>query len=221
MNQNFKSFSLNPQQTKAVETTHGALLIFAGAGSGKTQVLTSRIVYILSQNLAHPDQILAVTFTNKAAKEMSSRILNRISSIPIFEPLWISTFHSACARILRENLSKLKPRNQIIIYDTSDQLNLIKKIMKDKNIDENYHSPKSFQQQINLCKRMTLSPYELDNHPYLRFTKDFPQFFESYEQALEAASAFDFEGLIFEVYKLFSNRETNGILWGSHLIQER
>lgn len=199
------TFSLNPRQLEAVQTTNGALLISAGAGSGKTQVLTSRIAHILSKGLAQPDQILAVTFTNKAAKEMSSRIISQIQSTPLFEPLWISTFHSACARILRENVSRLESRKQIIIYDANDQLSLVKKIMKDRNIDENYHSPKSFKQQINLCKRMALSPYELKDHPHLRFTEDFPDFYLAYEQALSVADAFDFEGLIFEVYRLFLN----------------
>ena len=201
------SFLLNPKQKEAVQTTKGALLISAGAGSGKTQVLTSRITHILSQGLADPSQILAVTFTNKAAKEMSARILKQISGIPLFEPLWVSTFHSACSRILRENISKLKPRKQIIIYDTNDQLSLIKKIMKDQKIDSNFFSPKSFKHQINLCKRMALSPEDIDHHPFYRFTEDFPRFYSAYETALVSASAFDFEGLLFEVHKLFSKNK--------------
>ena len=200
--------SLNPKQLEAVQTLNGPLLISAGAGSGKTQVLTSRIAYILLQGLAQPNEILAVTFTNKASREMSERIKKKISNIPLFEPLWISTFHSACARILRENLTHLSPpRKQIIIYDSSDQLNLIKKIMDDNNIDKNYHPPKSFKQQISLCKRMGLTPDQLDGHPYLRFTEDFPRFYAAYETALTSASAFDFEGLLLEVYRLFLNNK--------------
>lgn len=179
-------------------------MISAGAGSGKTQVLTSRIAHIISQKLAGPDQILAVTFTNKAAKEMTERITSMLSNLPLFEPLWISTFHSACARILRENIKTLAPRKQVIIYDSGDQLSVIKKVMKDLGIDENYHPAKSFQKQISLCKRMALSPHEVNSHPRLRLTEDFPHFYETYEQVLLDADAFDFEGLLFETYKLFS-----------------
>ena len=197
-------FQLNENQLSAVHTVHGALLISAGAGSGKTQVLTSRIAYIISKKLAEPHEILAVTFTNKAAKEMTERITKMLSDLPHFENLWISTFHSACARILRENIQALSPRNQVIIYDSSDQLSLIKKVMKDLSIDENYHPAKNFQKQISLCKRMALSPEEASLHPRLRFTEDFPHLYSAYEQALLSADAFDFEGLLFEVYKLFS-----------------
>lgn len=201
------SFELNPQQKKAVQTIHGPLLICAGAGSGKTQVLTSRIAHILSKKWANPGEVLACTFTNKAAKEMSNRVLEQIQDIPLFEPLWISTFHSTCSRILRENISSLPPRTSVIIYDSSDQTALIKKLMKENNIDENYFSPKSFKQQISLCKRMALSPAEAVRHPQLRFTEDFPKFYADYESALISAGAFDFEGLLLEVYKLLLNNE--------------
>ena len=201
------SFNFNPKQKEAIHTIHGPLLICAGAGSGKTQVLTSRIAYILSQKQASPDEILACTFTNKAAKEMSSRILNQIEDIPSFEPLWVSTFHSICSRILRENIAHLTPRKSVLIYDTGDQLSLIKNLMKENNIDEKYFSPKNFKQQISLCKRMALSPSDITHHPHLRFTEDFPRFYEIYENALISASAFDFEGLLFEVYKLFLNNK--------------
>ena len=201
------SFKLNTQQQSAVQTIQGPLLICAGAGSGKTQVLTSRIAHILSNKWADPCQILACTFTNKAAKEMSSRVLQQIQDIPVFEPLWISTFHSTCSRILRENISSLSPRTSVIIYDSNDQIALIKKLMKEKNIDENHFSPKNFKQQISFCKRMALSPQETIHHPQFRFTEDFPKFYSDYEQALIEASAFDFEGLLFEVYQLLLNNE--------------
>ena len=204
MNYAHSSCTLNAKQLEAVQSVHGALLISAGAGSGKTQVLTSRIAHIISQKLAKPDQILAVTFTNKAAKEMTERITSMLSDLPLFEPLWISTFHSACARILRENIKVLAPRKQVVIYDSGDQLSLIKKVMKDLDIDENYHPAKSFQKQISLCKRMALSPHEVNSHPRLRLTEDFPHLYEAYEEALLSADAFDFEGLLFEVYKLFT-----------------
>ena len=203
------SFSLNPRQLEAVQAVKGPLLISAGAGSGKTQVLTSRIAHILSQGLAAPNEIFAVTFTNKAAREMSERILKQIRDIPVFEPLWISTFHSACARILRENISHLNPpRKRVIIYDDSDQLSLVKKIMKENKMDESHNPPKSLKNQINLCKRMALSPEKLEYGRFrLRFSEDFPRFYEAYENSLITAEAFDFEGLIFETHKLLSERE--------------
>lgn len=205
MNYSNSPFTLNEKQREAVHTVNGALLISAGAGSGKTQVLTNRMAHIISEKLAQPNQILAVTFTNKAAEEMKERITSMLSDLPIFEPLWISTFHSACSRILRENIQALSPRKQVVIYDSSDQLSLIKQIMRGLEIDENYHPAKSFQKQIGLCKRMALSPYEVNNHPRLRLAEDFPHFYEAYEQALLEADAFDFEGLLFETYKLFSS----------------
>ena len=201
------SFSLNPQQQEALKTTHGALLISAGAGSGKTQVLTSRIAHIISSNLAQPDEILAVTFTNKAAREMIERVMEQISHIPIHQPLWISTFHSACARILRENIPHLTPRTQVVIYDSKDQLSLVKKVMKDFNIDEKYTPAKEFQRQINLCKRLAILPHETKQHPYLRLTHDFHQVYEKYEQMLLEAEAFDFESLLLETYNLFLKNE--------------
>ena len=136
---------------------------------------------------------------------MTERMTSLLSDLPLFSPLWISTFHSACARILRENIKTLAPRKQVIIYDSGDQLSLIKRIMKDLNIDENYHPAKSFQKQIALCKRMALSPEEAGSHPRLRLAEDFPHLYSAYEQGLLEAEAFDFEGLLFEVYKLFSS----------------
>ncbi len=202
-----QSFSLNPQQQEALQTTHGALLISAGAGSGKTQVLTSRIAHIISSDLAHPDEILAVTFTNKAAREMIERVTVQLSHIPAHQPLWISTFHSACARILRENIPHLAPRSQVVIYDSKDQLSLIKKIMKDLEIDEKYSPAKEFQRQINLCKRMAVLPRETRDHPHLRLTQEFHRLYEKYEQMLLEAEAFDFESLLLETYQLFLNHE--------------
>ena len=202
-----QSFSLNPQQQEALKTTHGPLLISAGAGSGKTQVLISRIAHIISSGLAHPDEILAVTFTNKASREMIERVTLQLPDISTHSPLWISTFHSACARILRENISALAPRSQVVIYDSSDQLSAIKKIMKDLDIDEKYQPAKEFQRQINLCKRLAVLPNQTHEHPYLRLTPEFHNLYEKYEQMLLEAEAFDFESLLLETYLLFLNHD--------------
>lgn len=196
------TFKLNPQQEEAVKCLEGPLLISAGAGSGKTQVLTTRIANVLSKGLATANEVLAVTFTNKAAQEMVSRISRHIPDMNTPEPIWVHTFHAMSARILRENIPHLAPRTQVTIYDTSDQLSLIKKIMKDKSIEEAQSPAKGFQQQISMCKRMAISPVDTENHPTLRFTPDFGEFYQTYEEELVKASAFDFEGLLFEMYKL-------------------
>ena len=122
--------SLNPPQLDAVQTLNGPLLILAGAGSGKTRVLTYRTANLIAQGLAAPSEILAVTFTNKAAKEMESRItgLLRKVGVPVYERLWISTFHSICARILREHIHLLDYKPFFGIYDTSDLLSMVKKV---------------------------------------------------------------------------------------------
>jgi DNA helicase-2/ATP-dependent DNA helicase PcrA len=122
------SQSLNPPQREAVDTLSGPLLILAGAGSGKTRVLTYRMAHLLAAGLAGPEEILAVTFTNKAAREMEGRILAILKKlgIPVYERLWVSTFHSICARILREHIHLLDYQPFFGIYDSSDQLSMIK-----------------------------------------------------------------------------------------------
>lgn len=202
------NFKLNPQQEEAVQYLKGPLLISAGAGSGKTKVLIDRMSNILNKRLCLPNEILAVTFTNKATREMIDRIYqSSVLEIPITEPWWIHTFHAASARILRENIEHLTPRTQVAIYDDSDQLSLIKKIMKDLSIDSEVHPAKSFQHQISMCKTLGLFPDQIEEHPTLRFTPDFAHFYTAYEEALLQASAFDFEGLLLEVYKLFTQNK--------------
>ena len=120
---------LNNMQQQAVLTTDGPLLVLAGAGSGKTTVLTRRIAYILSQHKARPWEILAITFTNKAAKEMQDRITALVPDSA--EDMWIKTFHSACLRILRRDIDRLGYTSNFNIYDTADQKRLVKECIKD------------------------------------------------------------------------------------------
>ena len=124
------SKTLNPAQKEAVDSLEGPLLILAGAGSGKTRVLTFRVANLIAQGLANPEEILAVTFTNKAAREMEHRIqsLLREINVPIHGRLWISTFHSICARLLREHAHLLDYQPFFGIYDSADQLSMIKKV---------------------------------------------------------------------------------------------
>lgn len=150
---------LNPPQREAVEAITGPLLVLAGAGSGKKlRVLTFRVANIILQGEATPGQVFAVTFTNKAAKEMSHRIESLLTrmGIPLHEPLWISTFHSSCARILREDIYRLGYQPFFVIYDDGDQLSLLKRICEDLNLNDKVYPPKSFRHQISQAKMLTV-----------------------------------------------------------------
>src|SRR6478609_2585294 len=142
---------LNERQAAAVDATTGPLLILAGAGSGKTRVLTYRIANLIAQGEATADQILAVTFTNKAAREMETRVVKQLHDlgIPVYERMWVSTFHSICARILREDIHLLEYQPFFAIYDDGDQMSLIKKVMESLNINDKMFPPRSFQAKIN------------------------------------------------------------------------
>ena len=142
--------NLNQQQQQAIGTTEGPLLVLAGAGTGKTKVLTSRIVNILNCGLANPYEILAVTFTNKAANEMKHRISADISDLA--NGLWIGTFHAICAKILRRHAEVVGLGSDFTIIDDEDQLRLIKQILLDLNIDGKQFPPKSYLQKISKIK---------------------------------------------------------------------
>ena len=195
---------LNANQKKAVQTFEGPVLVLAGAGSGKTRVLVHRIAALLLEGKCSLDNILAVTFTNKAAREMKERVTELISSYgkPPGWTTWIGTFHSVCAQILRQNIHLLTDRKTVSIYDQGDQLSLIKKVLQDLNIDQKIKEPKSIRSQINLCKRMGLGPHELHRLPHLSYDKQFENIYQHYERALRRASAFDFESLLLETYRL-------------------
>lgn len=197
---------LNPPQKEAVLAVDGPLLILAGAGSGKTRVLTHRMAYIISQGLAAPDEILCVTFTNKAAKEMEHRIYGILSDLnyPVRSELWVSTFHSFCVRVLRKHIELLDYKSFFLIYDSSDQLSLIKKVMVALNINDKMYPPKSFQSRISQAKMQGLSPSELEKKGTRNFldpkTLDV---YKMYEQEMRKANALDFDDLLMKTYELF------------------
>ena len=195
---------LNKNQKKAVQTFEGPILVLAGAGSGKTRVLVYRIAALLLERKCSWENIFAVTFTNKAAREMKERVAGLLSFYGIFPgyTAWIGTFHSVCAQLLRQSIHLLPDRKAISIYDQGDQLRLIKKVMQDLNIDQKIKEPKNIRSQINLCKRMALGPNELHRLPHLSYDRQFEDIYQSYEKALRQASAFDFESLLLETYKL-------------------
>src|SRR5690625_1838903 len=149
---------LNPQQAKGVKHTEGPLLILAGAGSGKTRVLTYRIAYIIEQGLAYPSQILGITFTNKAAKEMKERVGNLIG--PESNTMWVSTFHSMCLRILRRDIEKVGFDKNFVIYDTIDQKSLLQECLRELNVTDKQFPIPTVSKAISDAKDKLLSPDE-------------------------------------------------------------
>ena len=148
--------SLNKSQKDAVLTLDGPILIVAGAGSGKTKVLTSKIAHIINENKAFPNQILAMTFTNKAAKEMGNRVTTLLKKKAINLP-WLGTFHSICAKILRKHASAVNLKHNFTIIDQDDQIRLIKNICKSENIDIKKISPNFILSKIDKWKNKGLS----------------------------------------------------------------
>lgn len=197
--------NLNAPQADAVETHYGPLLILAGAGSGKTRVLTHRMAHIIVSGDAAPDEILCLTFTNKAAKEMEHRIYKILSEIdvPVFGELWISTFHSFCVRLLRRHIELLDYKRPFTIYDSGDQLSLIKKVLKTLNINEKMYPPKNFQSRIGNCKMQGLSPQDLKKNPKGFLDQKTIEVYENYERELKQANALDFDDLILKTHELF------------------
>jgi DNA helicase-2/ATP-dependent DNA helicase PcrA len=203
------SKELNSEQWEAVQATTGPVLILAGAGSGKTRALTYRIAYLVATNLAHTSEILAVTFTNKAAKEMLERttqLLNKIGARPAqSEPLWISTFHSSCVRILRRHAVAIGYQTGFAIYDDGDQLSVVKKVCKELNINDKIFPPKSFQFQINQAKNQYLQASEMKKQRRHSFDERVADVYALYEAEMQRSNAMDFGDLLFKTVKLFES----------------
>ncbi|TLS36031.1 DNA helicase PcrA [Pseudalkalibacillus caeni] len=192
---------LNPEQKSAVKATDGPLLIMAGAGSGKTRVLTHRIAYLLVEKQAAPWNILAITFTNKAAREMKERVA-KITG-PAAEDIWISTFHSMCVRMLRRDIDRIGFNRNFTILDSSDQLSVIKKILKEKNLDPKKFDPRSILGSISSAKNelKTAEDYsKIAQGPYESVVLDV---YRAYEKQLRKNHALDFDDLIMTTIKLF------------------
>lgn len=198
---------LNPAQREAVEALTGPLLVLAGAGSGKTRVLTYRVANIILQGEATPGQILAVTFTNKAAREMNRRIeiLLTKMGIPLHEPLWINTFHSSCARLLREDIHRLGYQPFFVIYDDSDQLSLLKHICEDLNLNDKVFPPKAFRHQISQAKMLGLTPDRVAFQSFFRMDETTLEVYRAYEDEMRRANALDFDDLLLKTYELLKN----------------
>ena len=152
--------SLNPIQQEAVRQVEGPLLLLSGAGSGKTRVITYRIAHLIHHHEVSPYNILAVTFTNKAASEMKNRLAHLISE-DVSQEIWVSTFHSSCARILRKHIDRLGYHTSFTIYDSADQITLIKSLLKEFQFREELHNPRAIKSRISDAKKPTDEPNRL------------------------------------------------------------
>lgn len=194
--------TLNPMQQQAVFFDRGPLLILAGAGSGKTRVLTHRIAYLIEERGISPFQILAITFTNKAAKEMRERV-DKIVSYGA-ENVWVSTFHSTCVRILRRFIESLGYSRNFTIYDADDQKTLIRDICKALNIDTKQVKERAYLSAISSAKDELISPEEYALKASADFSKrNFSRVYTEYQKRLKASNALDFDDLIFKTIELF------------------
>ncbi len=196
------ALSLNPAQREAVEHVHGPLLVLAGAGSGKTRVLTTRIAALIDRHGVPPDRIFAVTFTNKAAGEMKERIGRLLERDP--SGLWIGTFHSLSARLLRREAELLGFNRRFTIYDEDDQLGLIKRLMEQQGHSVKRYPPRAVQSIISAAKNRMKSPSELAaDAPFDLLVRVAAEVFAAVGPALKAANAMDFDDLLLHPLTLF------------------
>lgn len=185
---------LNPQQLNAVLNNDNSLLIFAGAGSGKTRVLTYKIAYLIKEKGIDPFKILAITFTNKAANEMKNRVINLVGKVGQY--MWVSTFHSFCARLLRNEISRLGYNEKFVIYDSDDSLKLISKCISDAGYDVKMVSPKSVQDAISSSKNKLRDQDTFLKKAFDPFEKIAANIFQIYQNELHKANALDFDDLL-------------------------
>ncbi|MFZ0899710.1 MAG: UvrD-helicase domain-containing protein [Candidatus Sulfotelmatobacter sp.] len=207
---------LNPQQREAVETTEGPVLILAGAGSGKTRVITYRIAYLIEHMGVMPESILAMTFTNKAAAEMGERVEKLVGGLSIAKPL-ISTFHSFCVRVLRRDIEALQipsatpgqppigHTKKFVIYDESDQQSVVKGIMKRLGVDDKQVTPRTVLSRISWAKNHMLDPQELYLQSADPKNEKIAHLFEEYRKELRKANALDFDDLLLEATRLLKS----------------
>jgi len=203
MTENLNNYleSLNKSQREAVENISGATLVLAGAGSGKTRVLTYKLLHLLFTKTLKPNQILAVTFTNKAAAEMKSRVSNMLN-FPI-DRMWLGTFHSLSLKILRKNYEKVGLKQNFVIIDTDDQVKLIKKICEQEKIDSKDISPKFFASAIDSLKNKGIFFNELKENKYRKNDEELRKVYKVYQQELQRINCVDFGDLIMLCIKLF------------------
>jgi DNA helicase-2/ATP-dependent DNA helicase PcrA len=208
---------LNPAQADAVTTTSGPLLILAGAGSGKTKTLTHRVAYLIASEGIWPNEILAVTFTNKAAKEMRERLghlLQQDGSVRNFMP-WMGTFHGICVRLLRMDGDKIGIQANYVIYDEDDRQGLIKQAMKQLDITDKQIKPRAVSAAISNAKNELLSPDEFAVGANYPFQQAVAKIYAAYEKMRKEAGALDFDDLLIETVRLFKEQPDVRAKWRS------
>src|SRR6476660_5914829 len=208
--------SLNPQQREAVETVQGPVLILAGAGSGKTRVITYRIAHLIENVGAMPESILAVTFTNKASAEMAERVEKLVGGLSVAKPA-LSTFHSFCVRLLRRDIEALRIPSSVpgqpsigqtrsfVIYDETDQQQVTKSIMKRLGIDDKELTPRAVLSHISWAKNHMLDPQEVYLNSADPKTERIAHIYEEYRKELRKANALDFDDLLLEAVRLLKS----------------
>ena len=198
--------ALNPEQREAVLHIRGPLLILAGAGSGKTRVITSRIAYLVGDGHAEPHEVLAVTFTNKAAEEMRARVEALLGSE--CSGMWMSTFHSLCARLLRREAPAIGLSRDFVIYDSSDQLTVVKRALKDLHIDDTFVQPRVALARISHAKNRMEGPDAIAaNAGWNRKDEQIAKVYAFYLKALQDSGALDFDDLLLKTVDLFEQSE--------------
>lgn len=198
---------LNPQQVQAVKTTEGPLLVIAGAGSGKTSVLTRRIAYLVEEKRVAPWNILAITFTNKAAKEMKEREVKLLGDQA--ESIWMSTFHALCVRILRRDGHLIGYDRDFSIADPSEQVTLVKRILRQLDLDPKQYLPRNILSQISNAKNRLQTPKQYEESAVGPFEKVVADVYKKYQSSLERDQILDFDDLIMQTLSLFkSNPDT-------------
>jgi ATP-dependent DNA helicase UvrD/PcrA len=196
---------LNPEQREAVRHVEGPLLILAGAGSGKTRVIVHRVAYLLADQRASPDELLAVTFTNKAAEEMRSRVESLVGAD--CSGLWISTFHALCARLLRRDAPAIGLSRDFVISDSADQLSLMRQVLRDLQIDDGLLQPRAALSQISHAKNTMDGLEALRSSAWSLRGEQLVRVYERYASALRDSNALDFDDLLLKTVELFERAE--------------
>src|SRR2546426_11393368 len=197
--------ALNPEQQEAVLQTEGPLLILAGAGSGKTRVIAHRIAHLVSSGISPPDRILAVTFTNKAAEEMRTRVETLLDVD--CRQMWISTFHALCARLLRREGPHVGLSRDFVIYDSTDQLTVMKQALRQLGLDDATLQPRMALARISHAKNRMLGPDSFAGSTSNFREQQIGKLYTLYTQALKAANALDFDDLLLTAVDLFQQSE--------------
>src|SRR5215475_8934243 len=185
---------LNPAQRQAVLTTEGPLLVIAGAGSGKTRVLTHRVAHLLAAVGAKPNEILAITFTNKAAQEMKERVERAVG--PVARAIWIMTFHAACGRILRREAERLGYRSNFTIYDQADQVRLVKACLEELERDPKRFVPRGIHAQISNAKNQLIGPDDYASRVASFYDQTVADVYTLYQRRMFGSNAVDFDDLL-------------------------